>query len=951
MPNENEDNDLQRQKALRGGNRTVVTKLVKEVQAITPGTGSIALLSSIEKNLEDKLKCLKVLDEKILSFCLTDEIEKEITEASDWEIKINETLANIREFHKGNYSSPPRSGNNLNSPQETFSPSRNAFDLFQETSAQTANALDLPQGMPGVGLNTAAAPFSPSQRVPSPGNRGSSYAQIGSFHQGMKLPKISLQRFDGNVMKFQAFWQAFKSAVYNNPAVSHVNKLNYLFSLLEGKAYRAVAGLDLRAENYENTIQILKTRFGKRQQIINAHMQALLQLQHCPNEDTEQLRKIFDSVTTHGRGLESPGTPPESYGNLFIPVLMSRMPKDITLQVARKTNDSNWDINEILKIIEHELDANEMSATIAASKKAGKTQSQRSLPGTTQSFVANGEGKNAKLTCYFCKGPHFSYRCQHITDARERKDILLKAKGCFNCMKTGHFLSNCDSTRNCVYCKGRHHQSICSRKFGSKEQQTKEQDSTEQQESATDGNSMTTTAKKDGSVMLQTATAYVYGNNKDDRTEVKILFDNGSTQSYVIEELKRKLSLETEKKDEAINLNTFVSIKYRKVKCDRVKVNVELDNGEDITISAITHPIICSPLNSRISLADHPHLSNLRLADRSANSQQRVDFLVGADFYFDIVSGEVQKGSFGPTAINSKLDWLLSGPISNQSENSSSYNVISHLVIDRQQSFPFVDPNVYDQQPAMMKDDSDELKNALKTFWEQEAGGLHGNSNDDEQTPDPHKGIDIQFDGTKYEVSLPWKEKVPTSLPSDYDMCLGRLKSLFSRLKDKPDLLREYNSIFIERWKNEYILSLMEAYRTQQVTQKPLLKIGDVVILKNENMKHSFWKLCRIVEFLSGKDGHVRAAKILVLSQKGKVILKRPLQHLIPLEVQCSDTSSIVPQARVDSSVLQKAATCSARAPQLTAPPQGQVANQSAGLKRNAATIGELIRRNKQAGK
>ena len=65
----------------------------------------------------------------------------------------------------------------------------------------------------------------------------------------MKLPNINLQRFDGNVMKYQAFWQAFESAVHNNPTVSNVNKLNYLFSLLEGKAYHAVECLDFCAEN------------------------------------------------------------------------------------------------------------------------------------------------------------------------------------------------------------------------------------------------------------------------------------------------------------------------------------------------------------------------------------------------------------------------------------------------------------------------------------------------------------------------------------------------------------------------------------------------------------------------------------------------------------------------------------------------------------------------------
>eukprot|EP00795_Rhopilema_esculentum_P009655 gene9655-17416_t len=270
-------------------------------------------------------------------------------------------------------------------------------------------------------------------------------------------------------------------------------------------------------------------------------MQALLKLHSCPNEDTEQLGKIFDSVTIHVRELELLGTPPESYGNLVLPVS-----KDITLQVTRKISDDNRDINEILEIIGRELDANEISATVAASKRTGKALLQRPPSGTTQSFVASGGNK---VTCYFCKGPHYSYKCHKITDVKERKDIILKAKRCFNCMGNGHFLKDCKSSRNCIHCKGRHHQSICTSKNEA------------QEESASESNSVTATAKKKGSVMLQTATAYVYGENKNDKTKVRILLDNGSTQSYVTEELRHKLSLKTERKDETLNLNTIGSNK------------------------------------------------------------------------------------------------------------------------------------------------------------------------------------------------------------------------------------------------------------------------------------------------------------------------------------------------------------------------------------------------------
>ena len=125
--------------------------------------------------------------------------------------------------------------------------------------------------------------------------------------------------------------------------------------------------------------------------------------------------------------------------------------------------------------------------------------------------------------------------------------------------------------------------------------------------------------------MLQTATVYVYEKTKEDKTEVRILFDSGSAQSYVTDDLKDKLSLETERKNETLNSNTFGCHTYRKIKCDGVKFNLELDSSEDIAISALTYAVICSPVSPCIHLAEFPHSRCLRLADRRADCQQRID--------------------------------------------------------------------------------------------------------------------------------------------------------------------------------------------------------------------------------------------------------------------------------------------------------------------------------------
>ena len=122
----------------------------------------------------------------------------------------------------------------------------------------------------------------------------------------------------------------------------------------------------------------------------------------------------------------------------------------------------------------------------------------------------------------------------------------------------------------------------------------------------------------------------------------------------------------------------------------------------------------------------------------------------------------------------------------------------------------------------------------------------------------------------------------------------------------------------------------MEAYKSKQVTQQPALAVGDIVILKDYQTKRAFWKLCKILEVIPGKDGNVRAAKVEVASVKGKKVFRRPLQHLIPLEIP-HNTNDLLPRVAQAQSSDKPAASTEAQA--------------SSRPKRNAAIIGTLRRK------
>lgn len=65
------------------------------------------------------------------------------------------------------------------------------------------------------------------------------------------LPKLTLQRFRGEITQWSSFWDPYKSAVYKNDSLSTIDKFNYLNSLLKGAAARTIQGLPLNETNYQ----------------------------------------------------------------------------------------------------------------------------------------------------------------------------------------------------------------------------------------------------------------------------------------------------------------------------------------------------------------------------------------------------------------------------------------------------------------------------------------------------------------------------------------------------------------------------------------------------------------------------------------------------------------------------------------------------------------------------
>lgn len=88
---------------------------------------------------------------------------------------------------------------------------------------------------------------------------------------------------------------------------------------------------------------------------------------------------------------------------------------------------------------------------------------------------------------------------------------------------------------------------------------------------------------------------------------------------------------------------------------------------------------------------------------------------------------------------------------------------------------------------------------------------------------------------------------------------------------------------FWNRWRKEYLVALQRRSKWNQPERSP--RLGDIVLVKDENQHRNCWTLAKIVECFPSDDGIVRSVEIKTMNG----VLKRPtngLVLLVPVEEQ-----------------------------------------------------------------
>ena len=587
-----------------------------------------------------------------------------------------------------------------------------------------------------------------------------------SYH---KLPKLTLPHFNGNVTEWQTFWDCFESSVHTNTTLSDVQKFSYLRSLLHDEAASCIGGFQLTHLNYTKAIDLLRERFGQSHKISSAYMQSLLELPR-PDNSTHSLQRFHDKLETFVRGLESLGKCQDSYGDLLVPIIREKLPSDLKRSMARDHGNRQWTLPELRDAIRKEVNILQEGETVETTESDAHFPTASFFTGSRSSPVNRKKWGKTKLefsqkrtTCQFCGKQHTATDCTSVVSVEERLKYVKSKRLCFNCLGEGHQIVECKSRFRCRHCHNKHHTAICQKKLKTSlnpEAMPFQHSGDNSQNAAV----LHSTTQPRPNVLLKTAIANV--SSSDSTAEAHIIFDEGAQRSFISQKLADELQLKPTGTD-TVHLASFgqdsQSVRY----IQTATAHLTTDRNEKIAIDVLIVPTIAVPLcNVQQEVTNLKYLRGLKLAHPVTNeSSFDISLLIGADSYWKIVQNRVVRGN-GPTAVQSKIGYLLSGPLPVHTENSS---ITQHML------------NVITSPPNPMD---------LERFWKLESIGITPEE-DVGKSKDVKTYIDrcISFSDGKYVAKLPWKEDHPP-LPTNYAVTLRRTESMIRRFAKSLTCLR-----------------------------------------------------------------------------------------------------------------------------------------------------------------
>ena len=602
----------------------------------------------------------------------------------------------------------------------------------------------------------------------------------------VKLPKINLPTFDGNVLSWQPYYQSIKVSVVDNASLADVQKLEYLMRSLKGSAAEAVKGFAVVQANYQPVLEILKERFGHTRLILDAHVRSLIHLPRLSCDDAASMRKFYDEVIGHVRSVESMGEKfkSETLAPVLVPLIVDKLPKEVVekweLELSEEIAKQDCvEVKTLFTFLEQLIRAKESSQPPSLDSKAPAKENpgnrenrfkfNRSQRSSTSALCATTqEGK-----CVICSKNHGLKSCVSFLSlpVKERFRKATSKGLCFRCLESGHRAEVCQKPP-CKHCQGRHH-SLLHQDSARPHLEEVKVESVPELPSPSSGPPVSSSVVANsvavgsgGKVILQTVPAILCGVNGCSKV-VRCFFDPGSQTSFVRQSVIDELGLNG--KSVKIVVSGFGGEATKNTLRKRITFTVApVDkSGQPQCIEALTTPVICRPAEAvDIHPARWSHLRNIVFPEEFPRDEQEIDVLIGLDFYYSFVTRDIVRGrSSEPVAVRTTLGWVFCGPTGGHDrECTVSMNV--QIGVEEQ------------------------LNETLQKFWDLESIGVRPAESSVSTTHVEDMVLKkfketLTYNDGRYEVSLPWK-KDRVALKDNYRQAESRLYNLEKKLLQEP---------------------------------------------------------------------------------------------------------------------------------------------------------------------
>ncbi len=301
-------------------------------------------------------------------------------------------------------------------------------------------------------------------------------------HPLVRLPDIKVPTFDGNLENYTDWRAIFEVMVWNNEALTPVQRLYFLKQAMVGSAKELLKDFRLEDAMANEAWAYVNEKYYNRRIIIASHFRRLLNLTAITMSN---LRESLDRVGAIIRGLKVCDIAVEKMSPFISFIINQKLPEALRLDWENSYLDTSSypPYDELLKFLQRRCFAYESSKgdpTVRANE-AQKASTRKENPDKqtnrlTKKVTLETASTVKKMSCSICQNPHHISFCPKFLEVSvaDRYAITREKDLCVNCLRKGHMANVCPSSA-CRKC-GKRHNTLLHREIGTTTKSNERQD-------------------------------------------------------------------------------------------------------------------------------------------------------------------------------------------------------------------------------------------------------------------------------------------------------------------------------------------------------------------------------------------------------------------------------------------------------------------------------------------